>query len=318
MGGVTVQIREIRSRKPRRRKSLECAVSELRALPGVVGVAWGQPRRQSAWLEQAALVAHVRWKHDPRTPSERIPSSIDGFDTDVIEVSPAVTVSGLFDHSDDVVAPVGAHFRTSTPTLLQLGSHGPVALVSGHGTLPVQGGQFAAALGAPVRLSDPNFGRVDGVLQSGALAQGFDFALARFDGADPSLWGCWHYVGGPPPIRARRSLLVPGESLYHFSNLWGRRSRIQGIYRQDVLHDVELEDAHAGWVNLGALLFVESASPQWPFALPGDSGSLVVDGRGHAVGVIVGSTRDRQWAYVMTFANLGFLLSSEELGWFLE
>ena len=316
MGGKT--IRGTGGRMPRRRASLQQAVNSLREIPGVVGVAWGQPQRGDQWLDHQALVAHVRWKHDTGPKGERVPRAIQGFDTDVVEVGQAVTLSGLFDHSDSVVAPAGPYFRASTPTLLQVSDGLPVALVSGHGTLPIAGRAFRQPAGARLRLDDPAFGRAEGVLHSGAVEAGLDFALARFPGVDPKLWSRWHYVGGRPPVRTRRTRLLPGEALYHFSNLPGRRSRVRGFYRQNVLHDVELEDAHVGAVNLGALLFVQSISPQWPFALPGDSGSLVVDDDGTAVGVVVGSTRDRRWAYVMTLGNLGFLLSAEELGWFFK
>lgn len=310
------KIRDISAEKPARRRTFERAIDELAQFPGVVGVAWGQPQRQSRWLDRPSLVVHVRWKHEPRSASERIPRSLDGFETDVIEVTPAVTVSGFFDHSDDVVAPAGTASRTSTPTLLQIAGSKPVALVSAHATLPVIGRTFGSAEGAPVRLSDPKFGHADGVLASGACGRGLDFALAVFDGVDPALWASWHYAGGMPPVARRRTRLVYGESLYLYSNLTGRRCLLRGVYRQDLLHDVELEDPHVGPVNLGALLFVESLSPQWPFALPGDSGALVVDGSNRAVGVVVGTTTDRRWAYVMTLGNLPVVLEAAEMDWF--
>jgi hypothetical protein len=295
------------------------AASELRRFPGVAAVAWGQPRRAGVWDARPALVAHVQAKCDPARKSDWIPPAIDGYATDVLEVGRSVTVSGVFDHSDRVLAATSAgRTRISTPTLLQRAGDRFMALVSGHGTLPLLAGAFATPSGDPVRLDDPSFGSLDGALVRGAIGRGLDFALAEFASADADIWTGWHLVAGPPPITRRATALSPGERLYHYSILNGRRTRIAGTYRQDVLDDVELEDAFAGLVNLGALLFVESFDVHWPFALPGDSGSLVVDAQGRAVGVIVGSTADRRFAYVMTFGNLGLVLSAEELGWFLQ
>jgi hypothetical protein len=61
---------------------------ELLRRPGVHGVSVARKRVKGVEKDQAAIVVHVSRKRDDVDPAERIPPSIDGVPTDVIEEPP--------------------------------------------------------------------------------------------------------------------------------------------------------------------------------------------------------------------------------------
>jgi hypothetical protein len=280
----------------------ERAAAKLREYPSVFAVGWGRRRRAGQWIAKPCLVAHVRWKHDPPRKSDWLPRRLDGFDVDVIEAGLPQTLSnGVFDHGDRVRSAVTPLDRRTTPTILQRTSDGIYGLVSGHGSLRLTANGFEHVAGDTIELDDDGIGKSRGDLLSGAVDRGLDFAYAQFDSSDVDRFSPWHLAAGTPPVPARLSPLSLGEELMHFSRLPSRRKLIHGTLNAVILHDVELNDGHAGAINLGALYEVARGSE--PFALPGDSGSLVVDAQHRAVGVVVGNTSDTNFAFVMSLTG---------------
>src|SRR5262245_23864933 len=126
-------------------RKLRRAAAKLAGLPGLVGVFRGVRRRRGRWTDEPTLTCFVRRKRARNAvrASERIPRDIDGVATDVVAVGrPRHHVD--VDSADQLLVRYDATQRTSAiSALVTHPGGGMVALGSGHGLLPVQGGGFA-------------------------------------------------------------------------------------------------------------------------------------------------------------------------------
>lgn len=294
-------------KSPRRVGAL-CA--RLAQLPGVVGVYWGSPRRQQTWHPTDAICIHVREKRDPDAlaAEERIPPAIDGVATDVIGVG--TPRAHQLDHTDTVQASLG---RTGTVTLLARRQRGAYALLSGHVALPDEphgpGRRIlrryrAQGLGHGIGVRDRGTGPYLGTLVAGEFGghTSWDWALAHFDDLDEHDVDVNHLAAAVADddarVRYRRTALSPGERLLHYSAQPGRRRLIHGWFRHVAETPAEFslgDDSLEHYTRL----FVIDAQGQEPFSQDGDSGSLVVDAQGQAVGTVLGASADYTLSYVL-------------------
>jgi hypothetical protein len=294
-------------KSPRRVGAL-CA--RLARLPGVVGVYWGSPRRQGAWHQTGSICIHVREKRDPGAlaAAERIPASIDGFATDIIEVG--TPRAHQLDHTDTVHASLG---RTGTVTALARRQSGAYALLSGHVALPdephgagrrilrryrAQGRAYGIGVG------DRSAGAYLGRLVAGEFGghTSWDWALAHFTYIGEHDVDTNHLAAtltdGDARVRYRRTALTPGERLLHYSARPGRRRLINGWFRHIAAtpaHFLIGDDSLEHYTRL----FVIDTQGQERFSEDGDSGSLVVDSQGQAVGTVLGASADYTLSYVL-------------------
>lgn len=268
-------------------EAFERAAQQLLAIPGVVGVFWGPPRRKGRWdWRQRGIAVRVERKlADPPVP---VPAEIEGFRTDVIEVGePVAAAVGPGD-------PAGRHAdpeRAGVITTVAVA--GPVlwALVSGHACLPLDAaGRIVAALeGAPA----PAFALPAGAVAGGAVVAGRldgaqDWAILRLEGQSPQPL----HPGAQPPAPAPhvRSLVGEGSVVRHWSTRQRgpREGRVTGTWGHTVV-TLPPPDGR----RLACAQVAEVRAPHGPFALNGDSGSLVFlrDGPPRAVGVVLAVTQ---------------------------
>jgi hypothetical protein len=281
------------------------AAGELRAYPGVVGVFWGRPRREGEFRDELALCAHVRQKRAGLPTAERIPRQIGGFSTDVIEVGASVCHARL-DTTDAVRAAGTTARRRSAISIIAALDDTVVALVSGHGALPLH----QAKIERKGRYNDPrpgflvqdtggsNFG---GEVLEGEIGGSCDYAVAVFPGLGPSDAFLGHLYGHAP-FRVRRAALSDGDVVEHYGTVRGRAfvgTVVQRGVDQDGLDMILPDGTQARYVDL---IVVKPDADQDVFSVAGESGSLVFDAQRHAVGTLVGSTGDGGLSYVLPLA----------------
>jgi hypothetical protein len=289
-------------------RSIGALCGRLARIPGVVGVYWGAPRRHGSWHETGSICVHVHSKRDPTllATEEQIPPSIGGFATDVIEVG--TPRAHHLDHTDTVHASLG---RTGAVTALALRQSGAYALLAGHVALPDEphGAQRRIlrryqGRGHGIGIHDRGSGPYVGTLIAGEFGghTSWDWALAHFAEVDRNDVDVNHLAAslsdGDPRVPYRRPPLSPGERLSHYSALPGRRCRVDGWFRHIAQTPAQFLMAD-GTVDHYTRLFVVDTHGGEPFSKDGDSGSLVVDAQGRAVGTVLGASADYTLAYVL-------------------
>ncbi len=279
----------------------------------MVCVHLGAGKKNGQWCDEEALVAHVIWKrHGRELPKEEhLPKRRLGLRVDVIETGRyQLTTAGLCDHTDAVQALASPQDRRSTVSALCWDDRfGGLALVSGHGTLPVRNHRYQPAQASQdVRAALHDAERPTAFvaqLQQGASGGSADTAVCALAWTPKALIDPVHLVGGTPPFPVRRSL-SPGLQVHHYSAVRGRF--IGGLFRHESLTPAPFyaEDGSGTSFRLGAVFAIESQVES--FAWPGDSGSLVFDLQGNAIGTIVGRDAYGRTAFVLPVGDTRSLL----------
>jgi hypothetical protein len=262
----------------------------------------GRPRREGLFLDEVSLCAHVRQKRQDLPLGERIPKRIEGFSTDVIEVAGAVCQARL-DTTDAVRAAGVSARRRSAISVIAAVDGAVVALLSGHGALPLR----QAKIERRGRYNEPrpsflvqdtggtNFA---GEVWEGEIGGSPDYAVARFPGLSPSNAFLGHLYAHAP-IRVRREPLADGDVIEHYGTVRSRAfvgTVVQRGVDEEGL-DMTLPDGTlARYVDL---LVVKPDAEQDVFSVAGESGSLVFDSQRHAVGTLLGSSGDGGLSYVL-------------------
>lgn len=263
----------------------------------VNGVYWGIRSRDGQWTDEPCISVEVYKKHPRRRlPQDRLlPTRIDGYRIDVLEGGRAMAAALSYR------TPMYAEGHSaSTITCLRVDAAGTcLGLVSGHGTLPVVGGALQFAYDhnhhepAPIAARGGN-SLHQGLLRLGKLSSRVDFALAVFS---PTQVNAGHGLNGSS---ARTDPLTAGDVVQHYSPVDGMRH--EGII------DVGLSDHVVGLgrgqtVKFSRLIRVRGKYMP-SFGALGDSGSLVVDAAGRAIGTIVAVDPLSALTYVLPLYGL--------------
>jgi hypothetical protein len=270
--------------------------AELQQIPGVVCVVWGSRRKSNRWRhDHKCLSAHVERKLAPAKlrKAQLLPKKIDGIWIDVLEVGTpklhVLSADGRLDSGGSL----------STPTLFARRGADALALVSGHAT--------AEADEVDVSTPEGSFsGQVE--LRKFAAGASVDFALVKFVGAAAAT-NTRHPAAEKSTAITLASRLESGDRLRHFSGKRGRS--FTGIYQGVVAGNVRI-DGHL-YTELLSIAPATSA----PFSVAGDSGSLVVDEKGRAVGGVVGEASASVF-YAYEVARLASLLPQSTFGLFFK
>lgn len=267
------------------------AARELRQFPGVVCVVWGQRKTGPKWFREPCLSVHVAKKKKRVAKDQMLPRELHGFRVDVLEVGapkPHLSVR------DRVTA--GA-LGASTATVLAPSGANVFALTSGHGTL---------------NASELELDSFSGTLLGGRFGDSLsvDWALAKFAGAANELDGVHPATGTQAPLRLAADLPL-GQKVRHFSRK--RDGLVAGVLQGTVLGEVTLGDD-----TYTSLLSIVSGASGEPFSVPGDSGSLVVDEDGLALGAIVGGKAALHVFYAYDLSRLEGSLSPARFSLFFE
>ncbi|MEM9455269.1 MAG: hypothetical protein AAGF11_13895 [Myxococcota bacterium] len=313
--------------KPPTSKRLRDAARDLLDHPDVVGVMWGDRSKRGRWIDEPCVSVHVlRKQHRSHVaPERRLPRTLMGHRVDVVDVGrPRAHWLG---HTDEVTARglPGAEPRRSTATLYFTDDDGLIhGLLCGHGVLPMRGrrilraydiggrGRRGAGRGrnsrARVQVVDDRAGFYSGHLLRGRCDADEDWALASFPLGKRDDLDAHHLAAGAlPPIPRRRGSLVRGAKVWHYSRIRGRHKRFGGIVRQVGLAGVNLllpDDTDNRYVRVLSV----SGGQGKDFSVPGDSGSLVVDDRGRAVGTVIGGSADGKLSYVLGLQRIESVL----------
>jgi hypothetical protein len=285
------------------------AAAELLDHRGVLGVFWGAGKQGEVWTDEPCLVVHVRRKRAPeQLGTECLPRRRAGFRVDVLAVGRPS--HHWLDPTDPVQCEDPDRGRSSI-TALGRRSGRTYAVLSGHGTLPADGdqlpGQYDPSSPMRVRALDPQGSTYGGQLLAGRLDARCDFTLAWME-VEAEEANHFHYAaGGYPPHTVRRAPLRAAEEVAHYSSL--RRRRMIGRVRHIAAGHMSLPGYGGHDYPYLDLAVVESPDPSVPFSLPGDSGSLVVDGQRRVIGTVVAGEPSRNISYVLpitgTVAALG-------------
>jgi hypothetical protein len=290
------------------RKFLQ-AVLTLQGIPGVVGVFWGQRKRGERWTREPCLCVHVQWKR-PRSQipaDELFPKQLNGFPIDVLDVGQPLLFSAdrVLDHTDEIMAPGLGNPRNGTITALAYTPAGTMALLSGHVALPLEQGtilrDFQTA-GQPglVRFIDPVATDIPGYVQRGQFSNGraVDWALVSIPDIDYSELMTKHYAAGTgTPLPVCTTPLEAEALVYHYSRLQPRRRLFRGRIRQVTVGELGFTAPDGTQATYSEVIVISSPA-EHPFSLPGDSGSLVVDGNERVIGSVIGGTQDGTTSYV--------------------
>lgn len=268
---------------------------------GVVGVFWGAKHPGEGGRNHVRV--HVQEKIDRALlPATRVLAKrIDGLPTCVVGVGHP---TGQDLSLKQQVQPDGEQ-RFSTLTMLARDDGRWRALVSGHGTLPIRGGALVtpydgAPATEPIALHDVSSGMdLSGRLAAGRIAPGLDFAIVDVDVPDGVEVELTCPATGTSRPRIRLTDLERDEPVQHYSS----RSPAMHTGRAVAigLVDLKLDD---GRQHRFTHLY-EVRGDGGPFSASGDSGSLVADLHGHAVGVVIGGSAPdhipNRTSYVLPF-----------------
>ena len=266
---------------------------------GVIGVFWGNAKRRGDWTDERCLVVHVRRKRpDAVLGAERIPRRINGVRIDVIEVRRPS--HHWLDHSDPFTCDDADRGR-STCSVIGKKNGVAYALLSGHGTLPVIGGELPGVydpnLPMGVCALDPDGDRFTGDLLAGRLDDTSDTTLARMHAASSSVNGFHLAAGAYAPLRVRESPMRDDEEVAHYSSL--RARHMVGRVRHVASGITHVPGFGGQTFPYRDVIVAESPDPQRPFSKKGDSGSLVVDRHRRVIGTIIGGDLSANISYVL-------------------
>ncbi len=281
------------------------AVTRIKKIPDVVAVAYGDRLRDGAWVPERCLVALVRDKRPLSQVVEtaRVPRKVDGYKTDVIAIgTPRCCVGDMLEASDIVHA---SKQRRSTATAFTFRSDGTaIGLLSGHGALPINGSKLFKSLknaNTPYKVQSDGF---TGYVTDGACGgSDGDWAVARFPGIQEQQLYRHHYaVAGKSPFAIKRTIAKPGLEVAHYSGLSNRGMQV-GRARH-LVDSIPLKLPTGKKRAFSDILTVESGAE--PFALKGDSGSLVVAWKqnNRVIGTVVGTSGDGRLAFVLRIGAL--------------
>lgn len=254
---------------------------------GVVGVFWGG--KHGAADRTGRVRVHVREKIDrAQLPPHRvIAKQIEGLRTCVVGVGDP---RGHDLTLKELVTPVGAR-RFSALTMMAEHDGRWLALLSAHATLPMRQGALVTSYDAGrdpdvLDLEDVSSGtKMKGALISGRIGPSADFAVAVVDVPDvPIRLKLAVATGYPPALRS--TALHRGETLHQYS--CRDRARRDGRLIGQGIVDVRFRDDRT--YTFPRVLAVEGDGG--PFSVPGDSGSLVADDDGLAIGVVLAGSED--------------------------
>lgn len=251
---------------------------------GVVGVFWGvaDPGKGG----RCRIRVHVERKipDDELTPAQAIRSSIDGIRTRVVQVgTPRAQVLTCKE-----IVRNGSDARVSTQTaLIRKNDDEWYALLCGHGTLPIRGGGLVTDFpnsdhGPSVQLHDVSSGTsFQAKVIAGRLTGIQDWTIARADVPDGPI-DLTSPVTGTYRPSLRTSMLARDEPVRHYSCLdrASRRGTVAGYGRVLLRIDNGMQYLYTSTFEV----FGQSGA----FSRDGDSGSLVVDANGRAIGILLG------------------------------
>jgi hypothetical protein len=276
------QMRVMEAMLPEARRQLE-------RLPNVDHVLVGAKEINGVATEQPAFQVYVRVKPPPQElgPDEKIPETIGGFPTDVI----LIEETSLIEEDTDNYRPLcgGSQLEQSSGT----GTLGVIALATAGSLAPV---------GAPVIVTNnhvaPNIGGLVGQPTSpcdswcchccdvGKVVDTRSDTLVDVSIATLSngVRFC-HEILGRGVIRgwAPVSSLTPGDPVFKR----GRTTRLTEGRFSNATTPVTPKGRNITLVNQ---IRITSAVPGTPFALGGDSGSIVLDAQNRVVGLLFAST----------------------------
>lgn len=297
------------------RAQLRQAARSLATSLDVCGVYWGVRRKDGEWRDEPCLSVQVHKKHPrQRLPLSRmLPRKLDGVPVDVVEVG--VIGAASLSHDDPVDAP--GHRPSTITCLLRTGHGGCLALVSGHGTMPIVNGRisrsFTATPGqvAPIVARDATGETFTGQLLVGRIDAHADCAVASFN----TLADVVHRLPGkPPPLAWRKSALVAMDQVRRHHRDGEPRVGIYtggGLTSQPTsLHDGSAPVPYAAVIRIGDI----PGGP--PFARKGDSGSLVFASNGAAVGVVIAVTEG--FTYLLPLSSVIAAFPQQVLSFFTE
>jgi hypothetical protein len=300
------------------RARLHETAAAIRRKRGVVAVFYGLPSRGGQWRpDERVLSVHVLRKEPPTELSRGrlLPACLAGLDTDVLESGrPCLSRLDVTDRARCQREP-GNFTRDSTLTAVASTADGARVLMSGHAALPREpngrllrqwrdDGSPAGAVAV-----DDDASTWMGRLEYGEMGGTMDFCVASFSAAphDP----LHPLLGVTPPFPLRRLPPEPGELVRTHSRLPSdpgpRPGRVVGL----LLGVLEAELGDGTRVRYTDLVCVAPVEQGPPFSRPGDSGALVADAEGRALGVVVAGSENHALSYVLPLLHLEAALGQD-------
>jgi len=287
------------------------AAKRLMRRKGVVGVFWGSPEPRGDG--PARLRVHVREKLAPTELSTQqvIGDRVAGLRTRVVGVGEprghVITAKDLVRASEDS--------RLSTLTGLAYDGATWFALVCGHGALPINAGAIVTSYQRAGdtygrRVKDVSSGmEFEAELVAGRIGPTQDWAVLQLAMPDQPVDAACAVTGTRrPPLRT--SLIQRNEAVRQYSALdrTTRGGRTNGRIVNGTVTaygQVRLLMYDRNWYLYTSVLEVHGEDE--PFSREGDSGSLVADEQGHAVGIVLGADQDDSHpdrsSYVLPFLS---------------
>ncbi len=266
-------------------------IAAIRRFPGVLGLGFGSKRTGGTWRQGPYVTFYVRSKHPENHIQPlrlaKIPAKIGRFETDVLPVG---HVLGCSLRHDDKFST--AHTTAHAAALVRAADGSTRALMSGHVALPrpASGWVFtwpptSAAKAHVLATDDATGAAFQGDVIGGEFGdnQGLDWAVVGFTDPVP-LDGVNATTGKKPPFSVAK---VDPKDTYRFRSPV-QSSPFKELICQGVLSEasVTMDVSHAGhstpYSNLVSLRMTKH------HVVPGDSGQLVFDQKGRALGMIVG------------------------------
>ncbi len=261
------------------------------------------------------MCAYVRRKRPKNQIRDELllPGEIAGVRVDVLPTGDNITYN--LDHTDRVVNDHGE--AAITIVNLDKNNRDAWVLTSGHGALWHQKKlhrRYRSKRGEavrPVEVRSATHLRYNGTLVAGACGGGkTDWAVVRFDDLYEDRIDTHHLLtSAKSPLAYRKKRLAPGEIVYHYSRVQGKRIRGMVLRGPDgPLPGSVALDMGDGTSETYEGVTTVVASGALPFSKPGDSGGLVAVKVGtnsfRAVGMIVGGSADYSKSYVLSLSNL--------------
>lgn len=271
----------------------ERAAAKLAGITGLVGVFRGVRRRGQQWGQEPTLTCLVRRKRArvELAKSDCIPRRVDGIATDVLAVGRPRTHASV-DSADQLLVTYDASQRISAiSALVTHPNGGMMALGSGHGLLPVQGGAYATGnWGAGARRVGVYREKVvPGSLWLGRIGEDADYGVVRFPALSPPAALDGHLLARAPIPLAARAPAV-NDHVQHIGAVRGYRitGRVVGASLRNLPVTMQSSDG----ITTAYRNVIAVVGDSVPFSIAGESGSLVLDDARRAIGFVVGGGRD--------------------------